>query len=101
MNFSEIIGFDWDEGNREKNWVKHKVAVYECEQIFFNDPLFVFEDTKHSESEQRHYALGQTNNERLLFISFTIRNNLIRIISTRPMSKNEKKLYEKHSQENS
>lgn len=101
MNFSDIIGFDWDKGNREKNWLKHKVAFYECEQIFFNDPLSIFQDIKHSDLEVRHYALGKTDSNKLLFISFTIRHNLIRIISARPMSKNEKKLYEKYSQENS
>ena len=101
MIVSEIIGFEWDKGNREKNWVKHKVAPYECEQIFFNEPLFIFDDMNHSLSEKREYALGRTNDSRLLSISFTIRNNLIRIISARPMSKNEKKVYEGYSQENS
>ena len=26
--------FDWDEGNSEKNWIRHKVTKYECEEIF-------------------------------------------------------------------
>ncbi|MBI4250195.1 BrnT family toxin, partial [Candidatus Uhrbacteria bacterium] len=86
MNASDIIGFEWDVANREKNWLKHKVAWFECEQVFFNEPLFVDPDINHSFHEVRFRALGSTNNGRFLFLSFTIRKGLIRIISARPMS---------------
>ncbi|MCP3933040.1 MAG: BrnT family toxin, partial [Bacteroidetes bacterium] len=49
-------GFDWDEGNVNKNWLKHKVSPAECEQIFFNRPLVIQDDIKHSEVENRFYA---------------------------------------------
>ena len=51
-------GFDWDEGNAEKNWIKHRVSPSESEQVFFNRPLFVSADTKNSKEEKRYYALG-------------------------------------------
>ena len=86
-------GFDWDEGNLEKNWLKHKVAPHECEQVFFNQPLLVEGDTKHSRSEQRFYALGQTDAGRRLFLSFTVRSGLVRIISARDMSRRERRIY--------
>jgi uncharacterized DUF497 family protein len=85
--------FDWDEGNLEKNWIKHRVSPFECEQIFFNQPLVVAGDEKHSQKEARYYALGRTDADRYLFVVFTLRGNLIRIISARDMNKKEKKIY--------
>jgi len=35
----KCTGFEWDEGNKDKNWIKHKVSNSECEEIFFNQPL--------------------------------------------------------------
>ncbi len=91
---SECTGFDWDEGNLEKNWVSHEVTAAECEQIFFNLPLVVTDDTKHSQKENRFYALGQTDADRLLFLVFTIRRKLIRVISARDMNRKERKAYQ-------
>jgi uncharacterized DUF497 family protein len=91
----EWAGFEWDEGNLLKNWEKHGVTAGECEQVFFNRPLVVSHDEKHSEKEIRLYALGHTDSGRLLFIVFTVRNNLIRVISARNMSRKERKVYEK------
>jgi uncharacterized DUF497 family protein len=87
-------GFDWDLGNFEKNQNKHLVSRWECEQLFFNEPLVIFDDEKHSKSESRHYALGQTDEHKKLMIVFTVRKNLIRVISARPMSRKERKHYE-------
>lgn len=88
------IGFEWDEGNVEKNWDKHKVSTIECEQIFFNRPLLLYDDTKHSAKENRMYVLGKTDAGRLLFIAFTVRDKkLIRVISARNMSQKERIIY--------
>lgn len=70
----QCIGFDWDVGNFEKNWILHQVARSECEQIFFNEPLIITDDEKHSQIEKRWYLLGQTDSKRLLFIVFTVRD---------------------------
>ena len=90
---SNCKGFDWDEGNSNKNWYLHRVTDAECEDIFFNLPLIVAADAKHSNSEKRFYALGRTESSRLLFISFTIREDLIRVISARDMTRSEKRKY--------
>lgn len=87
----ECTGFDWDEGNKEKNWISHQVTFTETEEIFFNQPLVVADDTPHSTEEDRFYALGQTTAGRLLFVVFTLRDNLIRVISARDMSRKERK----------
>jgi len=86
-------GFDWDEGNTSKNWLKHKVSPSECEQVFFNQPLVVQGDPKHSKNEERYYALGQTDLKRTLFVAFTVRNKLIRVISARDMNRKERRVY--------
>jgi hypothetical protein len=90
------IGFQWDKDNIEKNWLKHKVSPVECEQVFFNKALFAV-DEKHSQREKRYYVLGLTDERRSLFVAFTIRRNLIRVISARNMSKKERKIYEEHA----
>jgi uncharacterized DUF497 family protein len=89
-----IKGFEWDEGNRTKNEIKHGVTHIECEEIFFNAPL-TFKDPRHSAKEQRYVALGSTKERRLLFIAFTVRKKKVRVISARPMSRKERLHYEK------
>ena len=89
----KCTGFDWDKGNIDKNWIKHTVSPSECEQVFFNHPLVVQDDLVHSTTEKRFYALGQTDMKRFLFIAFTVRNNLIRVISARDMSRKERRVY--------
>jgi uncharacterized DUF497 family protein len=90
---SQCVGFDWDTGNIDENWLKHKVSHAECEQIFFNQPLVVQDDIMHSKTEKRFYAIGRTDSRRTLFIVFTVRNSLIRVISARDMSRKEREEY--------
>ncbi len=94
IDLSQITGFDWDENNREKNWEKHRVLAGECEEVFFNLPLLLQPDPTHSQEEPRYYVLGHTITGRWLFIAFTVRENRIRVISARDMSKKERKFYE-------
>ena len=97
---ADCTGFDWDEGNANKNWRKHRVTPSECEQVFFNQPLVVTKDRVHSKGEARFYALGQTDAGRLLFVVFTIRKKLVRIVSARNMNRNEQKSYQYHEEKN-
>jgi len=87
------VGFQWDAGNLEKNWLKHGVSPIECEELFFNQPLVVVSDEKHSQNEERFYALGRTNSDRYLFLAFTMRGHKVRVISARTMKKKEGKVY--------
>lgn len=95
LDLSEVSGFDWDEANRDKNWIRHNVTSLECEEVFFNLPLLLQADAPHSKREIRYFVLGKTNGERLLFIAFTLRRKQIRVISARDMSKKERDLYAK------
>ena len=96
IDIEQIAGFDWDIGNSRKSADKHDVSQAEAESIFFNDPLIVVADLKHSEKEQRLNALGKTAKSRLLHVTFTLRQNgnIIRVISARDMHRKERKIYE-------
>ncbi len=95
IDFTKITTFDWDEGNARKN-DKLSVSMVEAEQVFFNDPLLIIEDSKHSVAEWRFHALVKTNEHRILHITFTLRNNgeSICVISARDMHRKERKIYE-------
>ena len=95
IDLDQIAGFDRDDGNSRKSADKHDVSQAEAESVFFNDPLIVVGDAKHSEAEPRLNALGKTAQNRLLNITFTLRQNgtMIRVISARDMHRNERKAY--------
>lgn len=96
IDWSRIEGFDWDAGNDRKNAEKHDVGQAEAEQVFFNEPLLVVDDDRHSIEEARFHALGQSESGRLLHITFTLRRDfrLIRVISARDMHRKERAIYE-------
>ena len=91
-----IVRFDWDDGNQRKSHDKHGVTQSEAEQVFFNAPLLVMDDQKHSEHESRWHALGQTDQGRALHIAFTLRDagKALRVISGRDMHRKERIIYE-------
>ncbi len=90
----EIIEFDWDKGNKNKNLKIHNVNDEECEEIFFDPRKKILKDILHSTNEGRYILIGKTKLKRLLFLVFTIRKNRIRVISARNLNKKEKHLYE-------
>jgi uncharacterized protein len=91
---ARITGFQWGAGNATKSWTRHEVSQAECEQIFFNEPLVLAADAAHSADEPRYFALGQSNEGRLLLVVFTLRDSFIRVISARPMSRRERQVYQ-------
>jgi uncharacterized DUF497 family protein len=92
--FEHFSSFQWDQGNIDKNLIKHRVENWECEQIFFNSPLLVLDDSQHSIPEKRWAAFGKTDADRFLIVIFTKRGGLIRVISARDMNKKERKFYD-------
>ena len=94
MLLEHITGFQWDDGHIGKNWAKHGILDSECEEIFFNHPLLITIDQEHSGyDEARYLALGRTNRGLRLFVVFTIRGELIRVISARKMTRKERRRY--------
>lgn len=96
--YLKLDGFEWDAGNREKN-LKHGVHASECEQVFFNAPLVILDDPKHSVAEDRYAAFGQTDQGRRLVVVYTQRGNLLRVISARDMNRKEREYYEHANQD--
>jgi len=96
IDWKQVKGFDWDAGNERKSLEKHAASRFEAEQVFFNQPLLILLDKKHSQIEERYHALGRTNDARLLHITFTLRSadTLIRVISARDMHRKERIIYE-------
>ena len=95
MNYLEdISGFKWDDGNATKNWESHQVTRLESEQMFSNEPLVVVPGLSPSPQEERFAALGRTDQGRLLFVVFTVREHMVRVISARDMSRKERRVYQ-------
>lgn len=88
-----LAGFEWDAGNSLKNWASHRVTQAEAEEVFFNRPVFLLEDAKHSARERRYNVLGRSNGDRLLSVIFAVRGDRVRVISARPMSRKERTAY--------
>ena len=94
-----VTRFQWDDGNARKSVDKHNVSQAEAEQVFFNEPLILMEDVKHSGAEARFYALGTTETGRKLHITFTLRREgtLLRVISARDMHRKERNFYDQET----
>jgi len=97
--FDGIEGFEWDDGNSRKSADKHGVTQAEAEQVFFNEPLLVTADARHSTSESRFHSLGRTDADRLLHVTFTLRQEgtRLRVISARDMHRKERARYEEEA----
>ena len=98
IDLSLVVGFDWDDGNARRN-DKHGVSQSEAEEVFFNQPLLLLEDSRHGGQESRFHALGKTHEGRALHIAFTLRTDdtLIRVISARDMHRKERAIYDQAS----
>jgi len=86
--------FEWDEAKAAANLAKHDVAFEEAKTVF-DDPLYVdFYDPDHSQDEHRYIIIGQSNQGRLLIVSYTERDDTIRLINARPVTRSEREAYE-------
>ena len=88
------MDFEWDEKKRDENWKNHKVDFNEAINVFFDDyRIEDFDQIK--DEEERFKAIGSSFGI-VLFVSFTYKENSIRIISARKAVKNERKEYYKN-----
>jgi uncharacterized protein len=86
--------FEWDPEKAQKNIRKHEVDFEEASSIF-DDPMFITViDEEHSNDEERYITIGLSNKNRLLLVAHAERDDRIRIISARKVTKNEEKFYE-------
>jgi len=94
LDVESLIGFDWNDSNVYKNEEKHGLNYKKIEEVFFNEPLLIVEDFLHSDNECRCVAYGRNNDNVKVMVVFTVRENQVRVISAREMTKKEKKFYE-------
>lgn len=89
------FAFEWDLGNRTKNFIKHGISVSEAESVFEQTEAIriLGEQVSPKASEPRYGLLGLTNALKHVFVCFTIRGSGIRIINIRKMNKKERSLY--------
>ncbi len=90
------IRFTWDPEKDKLNIQKHEgVTFTEAATVFRDSLAYIFDDEDHSVQEHRELIIGFSNQKRLLIVSFTERNDLIRIISARKANAKERQNYEK------
>jgi uncharacterized protein len=92
--------FEWDDEKAKSNLIKHGISFDEAKSVFYDYFAIMSLDTEHSITEERYALIGYSINNRILYISFTERKNIIRIISSRKTTKNERSLYEKNYKNN-
>ena len=86
--------FEWDDDKATKNLIKHGINFSEAKTVFFDDYARIKSDPDHSIVENRFIIEGMSNKNRLLVVSFTDRDDKIRIINARKSTNKERKLYE-------
>jgi len=86
--------FEWDKNKAESNFLKHGITFEEAVTIFADPYLLFTKDSRHSEQEEREWAIGESESVSMLVIVFTMRGENIRIISARKATKRERKSYE-------
>ena len=83
--------FEWDEEKATANLAKHRVSFEEAKTVF-DDPLYVdFYDPDHSINEHRYIIIGESQQRRLIIVSYTERDDIVRLISAREVTGGERK----------
>jgi uncharacterized DUF497 family protein len=88
------VDLEWDEAKALANFEKHGVSFADAATVF-DDPLYVdFYDPDHSSDENRYLIIGASKEGRILIVSYTERNDVVRLISAREVTPTERKAYE-------
>jgi hypothetical protein len=86
--------FEWDPAKAESNAGKHGVTFREAATVFGDSLSVTLPDPDHSRDEERYLLLGRSAAGRLLVVAITERGDSLRIISARPMTPRERRVYE-------
>jgi uncharacterized protein len=92
--YNRLVRFEWDERKAKTNLKKHDVAFAEATEVFGDPFAITFSDPQHSLGELRFITFGLTRTRKLLVIAHAEREESIRIISARPATRTERKIYE-------
>ena len=89
------LAFEWDAGNQEKNFRKHRVTNTECEEVFFDPHKRILKELLHgsgANQEKRNVLIGRTKGRRAPYLVFTVRSGRVRVISARDLNRKERRL---------
>lgn len=95
MNKVNIL-FEWDEKKNELNFKKHRIRFEEAKEVF-DDPFAIVRQDRIENGEERWQTIGMTRNSVIVLVAHTVRFEdieVVRIISARKLSKQERKIYE-------
>ena len=95
-----MLKFEWDESKNKLNIKKHGISFEEASTVFYDDEALIISDESHSEDEERFVLIGFSHKFNLLVVCHCYRQNesIIRIISARKATKNERKEYLKNEE---
>ncbi|KAB2932535.1 MAG: BrnT family toxin [Candidatus Contendobacter sp.] len=88
------MDFEWDETKARTNERKHGIAFLEATEVFGDDHSSCVHDPDHSYGEDRYLLFGVSSKGNFLVVSYTERSGVIRLISARRMTRQERKAYE-------
>jgi uncharacterized DUF497 family protein len=84
--------FTWDKAKAKNNYAKHGVS-FDLAKGVFKDPFAIeFLDDRHDYGEERFVVIGMVDGH-LLYVAYTERKDVIRIISARRATKHEQETY--------
>lgn len=86
--------FEWHPRKAVANLREHGISFDEAATVFLDDLSLTGEDPDHSLHEERYVTFGISSSGRLLVVSHTDRGDRIRIISARPATRPERRIYE-------
>ena len=92
----EMLHFELDENKNTINKKKHGLSFETAKEVFYDDDAVLFDDPDHSIGEERFLIIGMLKSSKICIVSHCYRDddNVIRLISAREATKNEKKIYQ-------
>lgn len=92
----ETLFFEWDKNKNEINKRKHGLSFETAKEVFYDSEAVLFDDPDHSIGEERFLIIGMVKSTKICIVSHCYRDsdNVIRIISAREATKNERKIYQ-------
>jgi len=88
------MDFEWDPQKARDNLDKHGVSFTEATELFGDNLSSTVADPDHSRAESRHLIFGRSGTGRYIVACFTERDDSIRLISARAMTRRERRAYE-------
>lgn len=87
------ITFEWDRRKAVSNIRKHEISFELACEAFF-DPFVFYLDEEVVNDETRESIIGMTRNWRLIHVVYVLKQDIVRVISARLVTKAEREKYE-------